>query len=183
MSKVLVCLAFLGVIYSASPLAQAAGMFHFGVQLGPSFPAGSSMGMAFGVTSTYRFKPFLAVGLNYFTTGVGATANGATAAQTSSTSIARSYFGGEANLVLGGQLSNLIAGARVGLVSISSSASTTDATGTIQFTSSAANVYFQPKVGYDINIGRFTAGPELSYIFVFGSAGALNILGTFKFWL
>ncbi|MCM0605051.1 MAG: hypothetical protein KA715_03100 [Xanthomonadaceae bacterium] len=72
MSKVVGVFAFLAALYLSTPNSNAAGMFHFGMQLGPSFPAGSSMGMAFGITSTYRIKPFLALGINYFTTGVGA---------------------------------------------------------------------------------------------------------------
>lgn len=183
MSKCLRAFAFVAVLLGSMSEAHSAGMFHFGVQLGPSVQAGSSMGMAFGLTSSYRIRPFLAVGLNYFTTGVGATASGAVAAQTSSTTNGRSYFGGEANLVMGGNLSNLIPGVRAGLVSISSTASTSDTTGTTQFTTSTTNLFIQPKIGYDINVGRFTMGPELSYTIVFGTGGALNILGTFKFWL
>lgn len=184
MSKCLRAFAFFAVLFGSMSEAHSAGMFHFGVQLGPSVQAGSSMGMAFGITSTYRIRPFLAVGLNYFTTGVGATANGSVASQTSTTSSGRGYFGGEANLVMGGNLSNLIPGVRVGIVGITSTGTTTDASGvTSTFTTSTTNLFMQPKIGYDINVGRFTMGPELSYTIVFGSAGALNILGTFKFWL
>lgn len=176
-----VVFAFLSVLYGAR--AEAAGMFHFGLQLGPTFPVGSSMGMAFGITSSYRIMPFLAVGLNYFTTGVGATAIGATSGQSSSTTTGQTFFGGEANLVMGGNLANLVPGMRLGLVGVSATGSTASASGASTFTSSGTYLYVQPKIGYDINVGRFTAGPELSYCFLFGNNGTLNIMGTFKFWL
>lgn len=177
----LAALAAIAASFYSAP-ARAAGMFHFGLQVGPSFLNGSSAGFGYGLTTTYRIKPFLAVGINYYRNGIGATANGATA-ESSSTTTDRSYYGGEANMVFAGNMANLVAGGRIGLVNIASSASTATATGTSQFSSNSMNVFFQMKVGYDITIGRFTAGPELSYTFVTGSAGAMNILGTFKFWL
>ena len=160
------------------------GMFHFGLQTGPTFINGSSGTFGLGITSTYRIKPFLSVGFYFFTAGVGASANGdASQLQTSSTSQGRTFYGGEMNLVMGGNLAPLSPGIRVGMVGISTSATATSSSANIAFSNTSTNLYLQPKLGYDIFFSKFSFGPELSYSIVIAGASSLNFMGTFKFWL
>lgn len=175
-------LALGGALVLGLAPAPARAVGFVGFNGGIAFPSSSSGAFAWGFNVAFQLKPLIAPGV--FFTKYGVSVDASTEDQTGTSSASSFYYGGELNLFPQGSLKGFIASFRLGLVNFSTSVDAADSSTSIAISNQSTKLFFGPRIAYDVPIGRFSAGGDLSYYIGLGGDApkSVNLLAAVKFW-